>query len=52
LAQGSLTMEQLKQQLRTALKDAKRPDLYLAVIAAVAAWFITLVLRTLAGTIG
>ena len=45
-------MEHPKQQLRTALKDAKRPDLYLAVIAAVTAWFITLVLRTLAGTIG
>jgi hypothetical protein len=45
-------MDALKRQLRTALKDVKRPDLYLAAIAAVAAWFITLVLRTLVGTIG
>jgi hypothetical protein len=40
-------MEHLKQQLRDALKDVKRPDLHLVVIAAVAAWFITLTLRTI-----
>ena len=44
-------MEQIKQQLRDALKDVKRPDLYLAVIAGVAAWFITSVFRALVGAI-
>jgi len=42
-------MEQLKQQPRSALEGEKRPDLYLAVIAALAAWFITLLLRTIVG---
>jgi hypothetical protein len=40
-----LTMEQFERQLRQALKDVKKPDLYLAIIASITAWFVTMLLR-------
>jgi 2-hydroxy-3-keto-5-methylthiopentenyl-1-phosphate phosphatase len=40
-------MERIKQELRNTLKDVERPDLYLAVIAGGAAWFITSAFRAI-----
>jgi hypothetical protein len=38
-------MEYFKQQIRDALKDVERPDLYMAAIAATTAWLITVLIR-------